>query len=475
MWLYNLGTASGTSGSSNVTGTTGAFNYALIGSEIAFGADNASAADARRYLITGKTDPQSITVYPPLQADVVGGSKFIIFQTSQNAQMPEYLGGLVGQMLNEYGGVVTAAGDDRRITLDKIAADDYAEVRYRTGGSERFRHGTLGTDQFRLQSWLSGAWVDVLATVDGKPRIYGDLGNAWEPTYSFHGDPDTGLYSPGANQVALVAGSVHQLLATSTNLTLRPSGGTVIAAGLNAVPDLSNQGRKFDTADAPVQAVGFRATSAYGPYTAAWYAALAFDPVDGRWEHVIGGTLPARGSFFGFSMVEGYWTWQHTTSTGLNGAPATLVDYMRLHLSGSLELFGAVPATNKTSGTIVVAGGVGVGGDIYASAVYDDGVLLTDYVFDALAGDERVYSPHVARRAAALDRRMFEPDAYADYMLRNRRLWGMPDLNDVENGRVVGKSLGDMIQLLWQTAELQAIHSHKINKRLSSLEGRVLT
>ncbi|HWL06204.1 MAG TPA: hypothetical protein VNQ99_14945 [Xanthobacteraceae bacterium] len=242
MWLYNLGTASGTSGSSNVTGTTGAFTYALIGSEIAFGADNASAADARRYLITGKTDPQSITVYPPLQADVAGGSKFIVFQTSQNAQMPEYLAGLVGQLLNEYGGVVTAAGDDRRITLDKIAADDYAEVRYRTGGNERFRHGTLGTDQFRLQSWLSGAWEDIIATSGGLPVFYAATGVQGVPGYSFWGDRDTGMFSDGPDRLGFSLGGAYQILLHNSMIDLRPISGMARGPGQVFLDNQSNLG-----------------------------------------------------------------------------------------------------------------------------------------------------------------------------------------------------------------------------------------
>lgn len=112
---------------------------------------------------------------------------------------------------------------------------------------------------------------------------------------------------------------------------------------------------------------------------------------------------------------------------------------------------------------------------INAKAVYDDNVLLTDYVFDKFLKIDNLstYSDRVRERFGALDTEMFSVHAYVDYWRKNQRLYGMPDLSDCIDGIVKEVSLGGMCQLLTQTAELQAIHIGAINDRVNDNERRI--
>lgn len=107
-------------------------------------------------------------------------------------------------------------------------------------------------------------------------------------------------------------------------------------------------------------------------------------------------------------------------------------------------------------------------------AVYDDNVLLTDYVFDLYAGREVAGSERIIAKASAFDVGMFDQKTYADFFKAEGRLWGMPDLNDAIDGVVKEHSLGGMVQLLWQTAELNAIHVDSLAERVSALEIVIL-
>lgn len=106
-------------------------------------------------------------------------------------------------------------------------------------------------------------------------------------------------------------------------------------------------------------------------------------------------------------------------------------------------------------------------------SVYDDNVLLTDYVFDKWLGDEGEYTDRVQAKYDALDVSMFDPKTYAEYFRVERRLWGMPDQDDVIDGLVKEVSLGGMCHLLWQTAELNAIHVAAVNDNVDDLKAQV--
>ena len=62
-------------------------------------------------------------------------------------------------------------------------------------------------------------------------------------------------------------------------------------------------------------------------------------------------------------------------------------------------------------------------------------------------------------------------EKYSDFFIKNQRLYNMPVMDDCIDG-IVKKPLGEMIQRLWQTVELQAIHIKTITDRMNDLEMR---
>jgi hypothetical protein len=144
------------------------------------------------------------------------------------------------------------------------------------------------------------------------------------------------------------------------------------------------------------------------------------------------------------------------------------------------ELQCATRVANAFATRLSIAAGLyhpsATGGDkgnntINFGAVYDDNTLLTDYVFDKWLGRHEEYSPRVQAKYDELDPSMFRIDAHVAYMRENRRLYGMPELDDCIDGIVKEKSLGEMVQLLWQSLELANIHIAELHGRVKSLEA----
>jgi hypothetical protein len=119
-----------------------------------------------------------------------------------------------------------------------------------------------------------------------------------------------------------------------------------------------------------------------------------------------------------------------------------------------------------------VSGGDKGANTINFGAVYDDNVLLTDYVFDKFLGIAPAYSSRVEERYEALDPAMFDVAQYAAHWRKTQQLYGMPSLDDCIDGIVKEHSLGAMSQMLWQTAELHAIHIASLHDRVAALEAR---
>lgn len=164
------------------------------------------------------------------------------------------------------------------------------------------------------------------------------------------------------------------------------------------------------------------------------------------------------------------------TQVGSTGSEMALISHNTDHTKTEMLLgsgSGAISLRCDTGSVIgsPTGGAQGIG-TINAKAVYDDGTVLTDYVFDKYFGIATyAYSPEVARKFEQLDPELFEPEAYADYWQNHHRLPGMPDLDNVIDGKVkVGH--GDLIQRLMETCELQAIHIEKLRQRVAAIEAQ---
>lgn len=102
---------------------------------------------------------------------------------------------------------------------------------------------------------------EVFVTYPAEKAVYGQandtiqastLGTDADPAYSFAADPNTGVYSPGADQLALTTGGVERLTVSTTQVTatlpLRGQDGTAAAPALSASAD-TNTGVYFPAAD----------------------------------------------------------------------------------------------------------------------------------------------------------------------------------------------------------------------------------
>jgi hypothetical protein len=106
-------------------------------------------------------------------------------------------------------------------------------------------------------------------------------------------------------------------------------------------------------------------------------------------------------------------------------------------------------------------------GTINAQAVYDDGLLLTDYVFDSYF-DGKVSQEDLADHAKF---KMDSLNEMIDYISKNRHL---PSIKGRDEWKQKGKfSLGELSQELWETVEIQSLYIKELHERLSKLENEV--
>lgn len=107
-------------------------------------------------------------------------------------------------------------------------------------------------------------------------------------------------------------------------------------------------------------------------------------------------------------------------------------------------------------------GGSQGAGTINAVGVYDDSSLLTDYVFeiyyDGKAIDEGYDNYSIVSLADAIT-----------YTKEYKSLPTMPTREEWENNKF---SAGELINKLWETAEIQFIYIKELEARLSNLEGK---
>ena len=109
-------------------------------------------------------------------------------------------------------------------------------------------------------------------------------------------------------------------------------------------------------------------------------------------------------------------------------------------------------------------------GTINAQAVYDDNVLLTDYVFD-LHIDGAVKKEDLKQAKSLLgNKKILDIDYFIDFWSENHSLPSMPTRDEFEKN---GMSIGMLAQRLWETVEIQSIHMAQLNDRLKYAENKL--
>lgn len=108
-------------------------------------------------------------------------------------------------------------------------------------------------------------------------------------------------------------------------------------------------------------------------------------------------------------------------------------------------------------------------GTINAVGVYDDNVLLTDYVFDTYLDGGIAKADAGNERASTFDPSLLDISAFSDKWKLRRALPAMPTRAEwTADGTL---SVGDLAQRLWETVEIQAVHIAQLNDRLQKLEA----
>jgi len=131
--------------------------------------------------------------------------------------------------------------------------------------------------------------------------------------------------------------------------------------------------------------------------------------------------------------------------------------YMRVYGDGGLVVGNSVSGGNKGLGTI------------NANAVYDDNVLLTDYVFDYHL-DNKINSDDVTQAEQFLaNTSVLDLNLFSEHWKEHRHLPSLPSRKEWKKDGAY--SIGKLAQRLWETVELQAVHIDSLNIRIKQLEA----
>jgi len=314
----------------------------------------------------------------------------------------------------------------------------------------------FNTTTTSTQEYTGAVWRNIGASGTADPLLLG-AGAAATPTYSFSADTDTGIYSLGADQLVLSTGGVNALVANASQniglgtgspdgrLHVHTASAGVVTASVNAddfivengasggisilVPDISNSNIYFGS---PSNSAGSVI----------------------RWNYV--GNFLHVGTYNAGAIIE--------FRTGADVTAMTIASDQGAYMTGAI-------------------GGSQGSGTFNAVGVYDDSVLLTCYVphfivdgtidltqWDGYVPDkENLKTFHEpARRFLDDVSNRIEVEKFTDYWKTNKHLPTMPSKEEwVEDGP---KSTGAMIQMLWETVELQASHIDQLLTRIEALE-----
>lgn len=179
------------------------------------------------------------------------------------------------------------------------------------------------------------------------------------------------------------------------------------------------------------------------------------------------------GVVFGGRITTGSGKTGRTAFASVTGVKANAVEGDG---SGRLEFkttFGGGGLTRRGYAERGFVWGTPTGGDrgdgtINAQAVYDDNVQLTDYVFDLyLTGTTPDNSP-LANSYRETRARYSSVDAFTAFWRKHQHMPSMPSREDwKEKGSI---SVGDLLQRLWETVELQALHISQLRDEIAAVK-----
>lgn len=318
------------------------------------------------------------------------------------------------------------------------------------GGVDIFKSDTTGGGSFvsNATKWLHGA--------DGLTQA---SSGAWSQDFEIVGSYPKRIISAGDGSVVYE----FRAKATAAYADFAGTGGTKIAVGSNGSGVSAKVG---------ANEVFSHVSGTFTSYASGTPVDMTFARTD---THGVG--------YLGYGIFRG----KNASGTAVDYAAFTIyVDDDTAGAEDSALTFQTQVAGTKADRMVLRSGlviGSATGGDkgagtLNAVGVYDDNTLLTCYVLElARTGliDLGVWRARGGGQHAPAERfaagRTDELDiaAYAAKWRASGHLPGFPSPDEWAEG---AKSTGDMVQRLWETVELQAVHIDSLHNRLTALEAR---
>lgn len=157
MSSYKTGTVTVTSGSETVSGSSTAWQNAIIEGDLF-----ALTFAGPFYEIQSISDDETLTLDRAYEAETAADQSYVVLKISATRQSTAYLASQVQSLLTSYATVLSLSGDDKRLTLDKAAEDDLAAIFLRTAGAERWRVGMAADDDLAFARSTDGSTFEDL-------------------------------------------------------------------------------------------------------------------------------------------------------------------------------------------------------------------------------------------------------------------------------------------------------------------------
>ena len=187
---------------------------------------------------------------------------------------------------------------------------------------------TGGTGNYTTTGTFTGATFNATTTAGGGFQGI-DADSITAPSFTWTADLNTGIYHPAADQLGITTGGVARGIFSATGLAVT---GAITVTGTVDGRDIAADGTKLNTIE----------TGATADQTAAEILAALI-------------TVDGAGSGLDADLFDGLTSGAFLRSNATDTA------------TGVITFSNATAATSKTSGAVIVTGGVGVGGDVWAT------------------------------------------------------------------------------------------------------------
>lgn len=219
--------------------------------------------------------------------------------------------------------------------------------------------------------------------------------------------------------------------------------------------------------------VGIGTTSPYAKLSVVGNVVATAYNATGTGTSTFAGHLQVNGNITTLSSLKG----GALNVTGASGmmslyADSDVSEYnLGVNTSGTLSLFGSAAQTLNLAladGVLTVSGTAtsSFAGPVTATAVYDDGVLLTDWLFDLY------YDGHTTEPVEE-GYKLLNINDTRKFAEKNRHL---PTIDGREEWKKTGRfSIGKVVTQLWETVETQATHIFELSDWVASHDTRIET